>query len=311
MVELDWENGKLILDVLCVTTPILLFISPLSLYWPVFRDRWHSGQWPKDMRAEKRPESASAPPTEEARADSSLPHGDELQTIGATIGAGHAEQHVNLFSYPLERPGEAGTDKCVAGTDLPPLAVTSMFLCTVLWMTFGFGIGEPVVWASNILGALLGFFYVVLYPWIKDRSTLSLRHLREYMIQTCISLLLIFVVFALVLALRHERRAFEDIFIPTLGWVSCCIEIPMNSHAIVVIYQVWFKNHPIDLLGSLSMNCFTLLCCSVWVIQCLLFLLEDGKQIILPNALGILSNVLALYVRLVVRTGETAEGNAI
>lgn len=91
-------------------------------------------------------------------------------------------------------------------------------------------------------------------------------------------------------------------FIATTGWIACCLEVPMNTHVVIVVSEVWRDKtyNRSELMGSTTLNVINFIACLCWVLNVLLFM-EDAIQPFFPNFLGCLANLLALYVRWVKR----------
>jgi len=326
IIDTDKPWGILVVDILCIATPIMLFLAPASLFWPIVKAWYKYGKKSPKSRVVMPPLHFSAMYLQchvyalfgfgikEPVIYMHVVPGAILAAIWLTLyGMFYAEEDTAL--------PEEGSSKTMGGSSNANIG--SQTNANIGSSSANIGSQtSPEVTASR-LGKLtrnktVASFLGALATKKSDRSKGFIerrfcaptfrgqfRTQVLFLIAVCVTLTTFYILFdndVIPSSGNPNKVPSFDTYVEACGWMGMVFAIPFLAHTLVVLTRVYndkrFNRSP--LMGSLAINLVALVCNISWLVNCFAFL-PNAVQIIPPNMLGLIGNSASLYVRWIKR----------
>ncbi|CAD7934998.1 unnamed protein product [Amoebophrya sp. A120] len=277
---------KAVVDFACIVLPICVFMSPVTVFWPAYRQN----QW------------IEVPP---------LPFTSQvgqcfLWCLFGLCLAHHDPQEVKPEEGKIKASDDPTVAKQANAASPPPPAAFP-------W----------VVVLPNLAGLLLGVVFVYLYPKFILSKDVSARAGGEQRMSAApggnmisapnsspaapLSEQFRVQMFVLVAICLLGVGLFEFHCLDTIGYTAAFIGCFLHASPVFAFHEA-IRTGNAKVLGTVTMNVTLLVCGIAWVLQGALYL--HKVQIMLPNGLGTLANLVALLIRGYLSATHLQEGTS-
>lgn len=324
------DPAKLAFDLTCALLPLVAFVSPVTLFWPVIRvwckpkqeEQTHllqenepgygtadskrrdavivndiDGDQIEDVENQQRVcERESAWLKEETKASVFFVNNAKLANSAPDVG--------QQQSPGLEREDDLSSTDEMEKTasrrfiDTPPLALSASTLQCALWFIYAIGKNWNLqLLVANSFGIIfcstfLGFYGLYCLPEFRMQYFIQLAILFMFLIPALLGLAVVYN------AAENDvpgTRFFQ--YREIVGWVAFAFNAIMLCFPAFDLYKA-AKTGRTSLMGTWPMNLTFLSISAVWTVQGGWIL--GSWQSFIPNAMGVVCQVVALVIRVVV-----------
>ena len=173
----------------------------------------------------------------------------------------------------------------------------AIFLNCSIWVSYGYLLQDPIIFASNSIGSLFGFSYL----WIYYGFTMD-RALRSKILK--LFSLTLFLIIIVTIILPYSLWITQINAITIIGIVGDLTSIGMRSSPLIAINSVikYKSTRYLSLFMSFSMTLHGF----SWVLYGV-FIQNKNIFIILPNSLGFVAGLIQLFLFIIYRHDKTEE----